>query len=169
MAAAHVAGAGSLPVSTSTCGRRGSPDRPDSTAAASSSTIAAAADHAFLLTGNTLLAWTTRTPAAAATRSRSSRKAGSASTARIPWALGVVIAPPCRDGDRQRQSHRRICGQHPRCGQPAGDGPAKNRPPQKGRPPPGGEEARVVVYQPRGVGLIHPRLGRVILTIHMTV
>ncbi|ORA74539.1 hypothetical protein BST25_09570 [Mycobacterium heidelbergense] len=30
--------------------------------------------------------------------------------------------------------------------------------PQKGRPPPGGEEARVVVHQPRGVGLIHPRL-----------
>jgi len=30
--------------------------------------------------------------------------------------------------------------------------------PEKGRPPPGGEEARVVVYQPRGVGLIHPRL-----------
>ncbi|TDH56278.1 hypothetical protein E2F47_07355 [Mycobacterium eburneum] len=27
----------------------------------------------------------------------------------------------------------------------------------KGRPPPGGEEARVVVHQPRGVGLIHPR------------
>ncbi|RUP04764.1 MAG: hypothetical protein EKK34_12700 [Mycobacterium sp.] len=30
--------------------------------------------------------------------------------------------------------------------------------PEKGRPPPGGEEAEVVVYQPRGVGLIHPRL-----------
>ncbi|ORA18079.1 hypothetical protein BST14_08090 [Mycobacterium arosiense ATCC BAA-1401 = DSM 45069] len=29
---------------------------------------------------------------------------------------------------------------------------------EKGRPPPGGEEARVVVHQPRGVGLIHPRL-----------
>src|ERR1043165_5673706 len=28
---------------------------------------------------------------------------------------------------------------------------------KKGRPPPGGEEAEVVVYQPRGVGLIHPR------------
>ena len=27
----------------------------------------------------------------------------------------------------------------------------------KGRPPPGGEEARVVVYQPRGVGLMHTR------------
>ena len=26
---------------------------------------------------------------------------------------------------------------------------------QKGRPPPGGEEAEVVVYQPRGVGLMH--------------
>ncbi|OPE51593.1 hypothetical protein BST27_24120 [Mycobacterium intermedium] len=30
--------------------------------------------------------------------------------------------------------------------------------PEKGRPPPGGEEARVVVHQPRGVGLIHSRL-----------
>jgi hypothetical protein len=30
--------------------------------------------------------------------------------------------------------------------------------PEKGRPPPGGEEAEVVVHQPRGVGLIHPRL-----------
>ncbi len=30
-------------------------------------------------------------------------------------------------------------------------------PPQKGRPPPGGEEAEVVVYQPRGVGLMHTR------------
>ena len=29
--------------------------------------------------------------------------------------------------------------------------------PQKGRPSPGGEEARVVVYQPRGVGLMHTR------------
>jgi hypothetical protein len=29
--------------------------------------------------------------------------------------------------------------------------------PQKGRPPPGGEEAEVVVYQPRGVGLMHTR------------
>jgi hypothetical protein len=28
---------------------------------------------------------------------------------------------------------------------------------EKGRPPPGGEEARVVVYQPRGVGLMHTR------------
>jgi hypothetical protein len=28
---------------------------------------------------------------------------------------------------------------------------------QKGRPPPGGEEAEVVVYQPRGVGLMHTR------------
>jgi hypothetical protein len=27
--------------------------------------------------------------------------------------------------------------------------------PDKGRPSPGGEEARVVVYQPRGVGLMH--------------
>lgn len=31
------------------------------------------------------------------------------------------------------------------------------RPPKRGRPPPGGEEAEVVVYQPRGVGLIHTR------------
>lgn len=30
--------------------------------------------------------------------------------------------------------------------------------PEKGRPPPGGEEAEVVVLQPRGVGLMHPRL-----------
>jgi hypothetical protein len=28
---------------------------------------------------------------------------------------------------------------------------------EKGRPPPGGEEAEVVVYQPRGVGLMHTR------------
>lgn len=28
---------------------------------------------------------------------------------------------------------------------------------KKGRPPPGGEEAEVVVYQPRGVGLMHTR------------
>jgi hypothetical protein len=32
-----------------------------------------------------------------------------------------------------------------------------NLPAKKGRPPPGGEEAEVVVYQPRGVGLIHTR------------
>jgi hypothetical protein len=51
-----------------------------------------------------------------------------------------------------------------RSGIKAGVGTAKNSPdkrkeftPEKGRPPPGGEEARVVVYQPRGVGLIHPR------------
>lgn len=28
---------------------------------------------------------------------------------------------------------------------------------EKRRPPPGGEEAEVVVYQPRGVGLMHTR------------
>jgi hypothetical protein len=40
----------------------------------------------------------------------------------------------------------------------------------KGRPSPGGEEARVVVYQPRGVGLIHTRrTSRVMPTIHTTV
>lgn len=32
-----------------------------------------------------------------------------------------------------------------------------NLPLKKGRPPPGGEEAEVVVYQPRGVGLMHTR------------
>jgi hypothetical protein len=35
--------------------------------------------------------------------------------------------------------------------------PECERIPQKGRPPPGGEEAEVVVYQPRGVGLMHTR------------
>jgi len=30
---------------------------------------------------------------------------------------------------------------------------------KKRRPPPGGEEAEVVVYQPRGVGLMHPGLA----------
>gem|GEM_PF-1871536 len=34
---------------------------------------------------------------------------------------------------------------------------AMRKVPKKGRPPPGGEEAEVVVYQPRGVGLMHPR------------
>ena len=33
----------------------------------------------------------------------------------------------------------------------------RKEPPKKGRPPPGGEEAEVVVYQPRGVGLMHTR------------
>ena len=35
--------------------------------------------------------------------------------------------------------------------------PPRENTPQKGRPPPGGEEAEVVVYQPRGVGLMHTR------------
>jgi hypothetical protein len=35
--------------------------------------------------------------------------------------------------------------------------PLRKKPPKKGRPPPGGEEAEVVVYQPRGVGLMHTR------------
>ncbi len=35
--------------------------------------------------------------------------------------------------------------------------PVYENTPQKGRPPPGGEEAEVVVYQPRGVGLMHTR------------
>jgi len=34
---------------------------------------------------------------------------------------------------------------------------ARKKTPKKGRPPPGGEEAEVVVYQPRGVGLMHTR------------
>ena len=39
---------------------------------------------------------------------------------------------------------------------------------KKDDPRQGGEEARVVVYQPRGVGLMHSRHGRVEPTIHMT-
>ena len=35
--------------------------------------------------------------------------------------------------------------------------PANEKARKKGRPPPGGEEAEVVVYQPRGVGLMHTR------------
>jgi hypothetical protein len=35
--------------------------------------------------------------------------------------------------------------------------PKKHGLQKKGRPPPGGEEAEVVVYQPRGVGLMHTR------------
>jgi hypothetical protein len=35
--------------------------------------------------------------------------------------------------------------------------PANEKGLEKGRPPPGGEEAEVVVYQPRGVGLMHTR------------
>ena len=58
------------------------------------------ADHAFRLTGNALPAWTTRTPTAAATRSSSSRNAGSASTARIPRTSVIAIGPPCRCGVR---------------------------------------------------------------------
>lgn len=33
----------------------------------------------------------------------------------------------------------------------------RKSPQKKGRPPPGGEEAEVVVNQPRGVGLMHTR------------
>jgi hypothetical protein len=56
---------------------------------------------------------------------------------------------------------RSAYGSHdPRNAQKAAPSTARptNMFPEKGRPPPGGEEARVVVYQPRGVGLIHPRL-----------
>ncbi len=35
--------------------------------------------------------------------------------------------------------------------------PTNEKARKKGRPPPGGEEAEVVVYQPRGVGLMHTR------------
>ncbi|ART67812.1 hypothetical protein BTO20_03700 [Mycobacterium dioxanotrophicus] len=47
-------------------------------------------------------------------------------------------------------------------------GAARRRipPRKKRRPPPGGEEAEVVVYQPRGVGLMHLGISRVMLTIH---
>ena len=106
MAAAQVAGAGSPPVTTITCARRGNPVTAHPCAAASSSTTAAAADQAFLLTGNALPAWTTRTPTAAATRSSSSRSAGSASTARMPRASVIVIGPPCRGGGTRRQSRQ---------------------------------------------------------------
>jgi hypothetical protein len=60
-----------------------------------------------------------------------------------------------------------MCGQTTRYGSTENqipqlsDGMESIRPanlaPQKGRPPPGGEEAEVVVYQPRGVGLMHTR------------
>ena len=45
------------------------------------------------------------------------------------------------------------------CPKDEGPYPTNGRrdPPEKGRPPPGGEEAEVVVYQPRGVGLMHTR------------
>src|SRR5690242_9531316 len=39
----------------------------------------------------------------------------------------------------------------------AGLSPLRRVTRKKGRPPPGGEEAEVVVYQPRGVGLMHTR------------
>ena len=38
---------------------------------------------------------------------------------------------------------------------------------KKTTPARGGEEAEVVAYQPRGVGLIHLGISRVMLTIHM--
>src|SRR5271156_1123554 len=100
MAAAHVVGTGSVAATTITCARRGNPVTAHSCAADSSRTTANAADHAFRLTGNALPAWTTRTPTAAATRSSSSRNAGSASTARIPRTLVIAIGPPCRWGAR---------------------------------------------------------------------
>src|SRR6201993_5652045 len=88
--------------------------------------------------------------------------------------VGVVIGPPVPGPPRPPPAANADLwtkpdlwtahGLHP--AKPGGGGEELTR--EKGRPPPGGEEARVVVYQPRGVGLIHPRLSRVLLTIHMT-
>ncbi|ASF94714.1 hypothetical protein CEG92_02205 [Mycobacterium avium subsp. paratuberculosis] len=50
----------------------------------------------------------------------------------------------------QRAQHR---SERPK---PGGNSP--ERPEKRDDPRQGGEEARVVVHQPRGVGLIHPRL-----------
>ena len=129
----------------------------------------------------------TRTPTAAATRSSSSRSRGPpASPAPGPGQhradAPVEVrssTPPCGRVRIGHQCQSRICGERPICGQaarwaPAGPGTQRNPrnawaaasdirddgrflPQKKGRPPPGGEEAEVVVYQPRGVGLIHTR------------
>ncbi|ASW98936.1 hypothetical protein CKJ56_02010 [Mycobacterium intracellulare subsp. chimaera] len=56
---------------------------------------------------------------------------------------------------RRTDSPQRVSGSA-HAPETGGKPPKKTR--EKGRPPPGGEEARVVVHQPRGVGLIHPRL-----------
>lgn len=69
--------------------------------------------------------------------------------------------------DRDASVHKRLAGRAASDdgdassnARDAGLGAVKGEGPtlEMGRPPPGGEEARVVVYQPRGVGLIHPRL-----------
>src|SRR5271163_1251777 len=83
-----------------------------------------------------------------------------------PTVPGRHAAPPAANADLWTKPDLWTARSlHP--AKPGGGGEELTR--QKGRPPPGGEEARVVVNQPRGVGLIHPRLGRVILTIHTRV
>ena len=65
---------------------------------------------------------------------------GQSDTAPVWMALSLGIKPRKSDATLPRQPWSR---------------PKSVDAPQKGRPSPGGEEARVVVYQPRGVGLMH--------------
>ena len=183
MAAAHVVVAGSAAVSTLTWARRGSAACPHRSAAASSSTTAAAADQVFLLTGRSRCRHgppehrRPRPPGPA--RRASPDRSAPPTRPRNPDGCvgGAVTRPPC--GARRWDTSPKCgfvdrdasCAQSVSRRSPRTDGTipatrsrqAEHRStreftPEKGRPPPGGEEARVVVYQPRGVGLIHPRL-----------
>ena len=164
MAASHTDGEGSEVPSTKTPSRRGIPDRVHRRAPSSSIT-AAAAEFQLLRFG----VWirTARRPTAAATRSVLSASSGSASrvntTGRFEFTRPtLMLQSPGSQSDTAPVWMAASLGIRPR----AGDANRPRQPwlrqktvdaTQKGRPSPGGEEARVVVYQPRGVGLMHTR------------
>jgi hypothetical protein len=94
-------------------------------------------------------------------------------TSRRQDAFSRGHAPTPLAGYDAAPSGRQRLGMNPKLGTEKGDSverkprsattdapltcPQCEKSPKKGRPPPGGEEAEVVVYQPRGVGLMHTR------------
>ena len=164
MAASHIDGEESEVPSTKTPSRRGIPARVHRRAPSSSIT-AAAAEFQLLRFG----VWirSARRPTAAATRSVLSASSGSASrvstTGRFEFTRPTLMLRS-RGGqsDAALMWMMSSLGIRPREGDAYRPRRAWSRQKsvdvtQKGRPSPGGEEARVVVYQPRGVGLMHTR------------
>ena len=160
-------GVGAAVPTRATRARRGTARSTHRCAAAVSRTTAAAADHAFAPDSSPTL--TSRTPAAAATRATSAKSGSSATSARtVPGdrvSVGAGMHSPCGGGATHAMGVSQIVDEG-RSGDNSSAAKALRRPRKMRRPPPGGEEAEVVVYQPRGVGLMHLGISRVMLTIH---
>lgn len=129
---------------------------------APSRTTAPARVHACLLMEPASVARTNGLPAAATIRSISLLSCRSPTATTIGCPVFASTTPPSALRGRRARGHIEIGDadnsvDRSQVTAKIGD----ERPQKRGRPSPGGEEARVVVHQPRGVGLRHTRHSRV--------